>query len=160
MCRWWKSCDQQRRKDDHLSIVAGLSKLQSKELEKHDIDTVEKLAKHPIPFKEKFDRGMPEGFVRVREQARVQVTSRTQKKPIYELLSLEADRGLLLLPEPAEGDLFFDIEGDPFVGNGGLEYLFGICDTMNGKVTYLSKWAFSFGEERTMFEWLIDLLMD
>ena len=37
-----------------------------------------------------------------------------------------AARGLNALPEPSAGDLFFDIEGDPFVGTGGLEYLLGV----------------------------------
>jgi len=29
------------------------------------------------------------------------------------------------LPDPDAGDIFFDLESDPFAGNGGLEYLFG-----------------------------------
>ena len=57
VCRWWKVCDTQRRQDDHLSIVAGLSKLHTRELESHKIDTVANLAKHSIPFNEKFKRG-------------------------------------------------------------------------------------------------------
>src|ERR1700730_7220615 len=32
ICRWWKECDARRRHDDHLSFVAGASKLQRKEL--------------------------------------------------------------------------------------------------------------------------------
>jgi len=160
VCRWWKVCDQQRRKDDHLSIVAGVSKLQTRELERHSIDTVEKLASHPMPFKEKFNRGTPEGFVRIREQARVQATSRKQNKPIFEMLALEGGRGLHLLPDPSKGDVFFDIEGDPFVGKAGMEYLFGIVDLKpDGTSQYYRKWAMSPDEERTMFEWFIDLLI-
>ena len=34
--------------------------------------------------------------------------------------------GLAALPEPSVGDLFFDIEGDPYVGDSGLEYLLGV----------------------------------
>ena len=33
--------------------------------------------------------------------------------------------GLTRLPAPSAGDIFFDFEGDPFVDEGGLEYLFG-----------------------------------
>ena len=39
--------------------------------------------------------------------------------------------GFALLPPPSAGDLFFDIEGDPFVEEGGadgLEYLFGVIE--------------------------------
>ena len=39
-------------------------------------------------------------------------------------------RGFALLPQPSPGDLFFDIEGDPFwEPSGGLEYLFGVAGT-------------------------------
>ena len=38
----------------------------------------------------------------------------------------EPERGFAKLPAPDAGDLFFDFEGDPFVGEAGLEYLFGI----------------------------------
>ena len=59
----------------------------------------------------------------------------------YELLDPERDaagqlvpnRGLLALPEPAAGDLFFDIEGARYYSEDGrefgLQYLFGIVDT-------------------------------
>ena len=39
------------------------------------------------------------------------------------------DRGLSVLPEPNVGDLFFDIEGDPFAFWEGIEYLFGVWAT-------------------------------
>jgi len=32
----------------------------------------------------------------------------------------------LRLPEPSVGDVFVDLEGDPFVGEKGLQYLFGL----------------------------------
>ena len=43
------------------------------------------------------------------------------------------NRGLLALPEPCMGDLFFDIEGARYYSEDGkefgLQYLFGIVDT-------------------------------
>src|SRR4030095_6775654 len=36
VCRWWPACDQQRRRDDHLSLVAGITRLQTRELEGRD----------------------------------------------------------------------------------------------------------------------------
>ena len=38
ICKWWQLCNERRRKDDHLSFIAGMGKLQitgSKELEDH-----------------------------------------------------------------------------------------------------------------------------
>ena len=42
--------------------------------------------------------------------------------------ALVPDRGLWALPEPSPGDLFLDLEGDPFYGSDeidGVDYLFG-----------------------------------
>ena len=77
---------------------------------------------------------------KVREQARLQLQSAQQGKTLYELLdperdadgALVADRGLSAVPTPNEGDLFFDIEGDPFAFWEGLEYLFGVWETPQG----------------------------
>ncbi len=46
-------------------------------------------------------------------------------KPIYETLPLAPNTGLYRLPEPSPGDIFLDLEADPFVGEEGLEFLFG-----------------------------------
>ena len=46
--------------------------------------------------------------------------------PLHELLPGAAGRGFARLPPPSAGDVFFDIEGDPYWGRrAGLEYLFG-----------------------------------
>src|SRR6202034_2219343 len=44
ICRWWAECDRQRRRDDHLSLVAGISRLQEKQLGDWDVKTVVGLA--------------------------------------------------------------------------------------------------------------------
>ena len=44
---------------------------------------------------------------------------------LYERLEPLLEMGLARLHEPSPGDIFFDLEGDPFVGDGGIEYLFG-----------------------------------
>jgi predicted RecB family nuclease len=53
ICRWWSECDTQRRKDDHLSLVAGIRKLQRKQLNTWQISTVEKLAKLALPLEQR-----------------------------------------------------------------------------------------------------------
>src|SRR5207249_4177700 len=50
VCRWWPRCDKQRRADDHLCLVAGISRLQMRELEERDIATLARLAKEPLPI--------------------------------------------------------------------------------------------------------------
>jgi predicted RecB family nuclease len=157
ICRWFRECDAVRRGDDHLSLVAGIGRQQRTQLEAWDTATMAKLALMEIPLKEKPLRGSREGMVRVREQARVQVAGRTQKKCVHELLDVVADTGFCRLPEPSEGDMFVDLEGDPFVGLCGLQYMFGFASVdAGGKLTYEKRWALDRAEEKSGFEWLVD----
>ena len=71
------------------------------------------------------ERGRPETYDRLAHQARLQLQARTTGRPPVEPLPIEPGRGLCRLPAPCRGDVFLDFEGDPFVGQGGLEYLTG-----------------------------------
>jgi hypothetical protein len=55
----------------------------------------------------------------------IQVQGRLTGEVIYEALPVISGYGLTCLPAPSSGDIFFDLEGDPYVGEGGLEFLFG-----------------------------------
>src|SRR6202795_3461221 len=127
ICRWFKECDARRRADDHLSLVAGIRRQQRDQFEEWDAETMAKLATLPIPLKERPKHGARAGYERAREQARVQVEGRTEKKLVHEALPVAAGIGFCRLPEPAVDDLFVDLEGDPFVGEQGLQYLFGLA---------------------------------
>ncbi len=53
------------------------------------------------------------------------------------------------------------LEGDPFVGEGGLEYLFGVLTTKeDGDLGYQNRWALERSRERAAFEWFIDLTFE
>ena len=160
ICRWRETCQKRRRSDDHLCLVAGISKLQINELKQRGITTVKGLADMPLPLEWTPDRGSTEPYNRIREQARVQVEAREAHEGIFELLPVENGFGLTRLPEPSDGDIFFDLEGDPFVGERGLEYLFGylfIGET--AEAVYRSQWAFSRAEEKQVFEDFVDFVM-
>jgi predicted RecB family nuclease len=160
ICRWWAECDAEWRKLDHLSLVAGISRLQRKQLSAWEVNTVEQLAILPLPIQNRPEYGSKEGYVKVREQARVQVAARTQAQPVYEVLPVTDEHGLSLLPAPSSGDIFFDLEGDPFVGVGGREYLFGfVCENEMGEPVYDSHWALTPNEEKHAFEWFVDTIM-
>ena len=69
----------------------------------------------------------------------------------FELLPLEAERGFGLLPKPSPGDLFFDIEGDPFwEPDRGLEYLFGVTEVTDGEPHFTALWAHDRAGEKSM----------
>jgi predicted RecB family nuclease len=161
ICRWFRECDAKRRADDDLSLVAGIRRLQQNELEEWDVNTVAKLAVLPIPLKKKPNYGSREGLERVREQARVQVAGRTAQKPVHELiLPIAEGMGFCRLPAPSPADLFVDLEGDPFVGESGFQYLFGLAyKDASGRLTYEKRWALDRAQEKVGFEWLVDEIM-
>ena len=161
ICRWWKECHSRLRDEDHLCFVAGVSKLQRKELIFQGVPTLEALARLPLPIPFNPSRGAREGFVRIREQARIQLEARAEGELKFERLPLEPDKGLFRLPSPSVGDIFLDLEGDPFVGQGGLEYLFGIATTdKDGNFAYQGRWALDRRQERAAFEWFIDFTFE
>ncbi|PYU13384.1 MAG: nuclease [Acidobacteria bacterium] len=157
VCRWFRECDQQRRGDDHLSLVAGVRRQQRKQLEEWNTETMVKLAELPIPLKERPKRGSREAIEHVREQARLQVAGRNGNKLVHELLPVVEATGFCRLPEPSRGDVFLDLEGDPFAGEQGLQYLFGFAVwNADGELSYEKQWALNRDEEKKGFEWLVD----
>jgi len=160
VCRWWPACDAQRRRDDHLSFVAGIGRLQTRELQARQVRTLEALASEPLPLSWKPARGAVETYERAREQARVQRQGRTSGRVLYELLPQQAGWGLERLPAPSPGDVFFDLEGDPFVGRSGREYLFGWAVEEQGHPHYQCLWALDPAAERSAFEAFVDGVMD
>ena len=171
VCRWSEMCEARRRADDHLSLVAGISARQRKALVARDFSTVSRLAAAPIPFDPPLDGSSAAAVERVREQARIQVEGRGRKPPLHEVLlpksgePIDPERGLAILPEPAPGDLFFDIEGDPYAFDDGIDYLFGVLDAQG---TFTPFWAYdperpseiNLAGEKAAFESFIDFVAE
>ncbi len=160
-CRWWKDCNKKWHVDDHLSLIAGIRSNQTKELDQQGISTLEIYAKETKPFRTKPEQGNEETYQKIHHQAQVQLKGRVEKKMLYDLLPIEPLRGLNRLPETSKGDLYFDIEGDHFYEEGGLEYLFGISYiTDEGELDYKSFWAKDRVEEKKMFEEFMVFILD
>lgn len=160
ICRWWKRCDAQRHTDDYLSLIAGIRTLHRNELTRQGVETLEQYARISEPLREKPERGNIESYRSIHEQAKIQLEGRIQNKLLYKLLASDPGRGLYRLPEPNKGDIYFDIEGDPFYGEGGLEYLLGVTyQNENGGFVYSGRWAMDQREEKKIFENFIDFIM-
>jgi uncharacterized protein len=157
LCRWEGVCDARREADDHLSLVANMRRVQRVRLNEAEIATVAQLgAATPA---QRPPRIGAHTFEALREQARLQLEQRATGEARYELLEPEEGRGFARLPEPSEGDLFFDMEGDPFF-EGGLEYLFGVTSIEAGEARFRAFWAKSRADEKRAFEDFIDFVME
>jgi len=145
-----------------LTVVAGLGVDQARKLEAQGVTTFRQLA-------ESTERSVPRikvaTFDKLRSQARLQVgaMAHPDAPPPYELLPCPGPGiGLAGLPTPSQGDVFFDIESDPFAEEGGLEYLFGVgwVEEDGESFHYRTFWAHTPAEEKQAFEDLVDFLTE
>ena len=157
VCTWWPLCIDRRRTDDHLSLVAGMNRSATKKLTLAGVPTLTALARTPVDLRVK-DLG-PRSLERLRNQARLQADYAETRELRYELIPPDDEntgRGLAALPEPSPLDLFFDIESDPWAIEGGLEYLFGTVEQVDGEARYDALWAHDREAEKRIFETFID----
>lgn len=148
LCRWREHCAGVWESEDSLFRIAGISRSQVAKLEAAGVATMAGLA----GCEDRVPRLADPTLERLRLQARLQ-TDRPEKGPHHVLRQAVEGKGFDLLPEPAAGDLFYDIEGDPFyseAGIDGLEYLHGIW----GGENFTAIWAHDHAAERKA---LIDL---
>ena len=156
VCRWALVCEARRRADDHLSLVAGLGRDQARKLAAVEIRTVADLAKSTLIRVPKIGEAT---FERLRHQAALQVIERETSAVTSEMLPPEQGRGLALLPLKSPGDLFFDMESDPWAEDGGLEYLFGVVEVNEGAPRFHAFWGLDRAGEKKAFEDFIDFVM-
>ncbi len=168
VCRWAAECVARRRTDDHLSLVAGISARQRRALSDRGVPTLEALGDLALPMEPRLEGTSAGALARVHDQARIQLQGRREGRLFYELLlpagdAIDPERGLATLPPPAPGDLFFDIEGDPYAFDDGLDYLFGVLE-MDG--TFHAFWSrdaageFSLEGERLAFQAVMDFFAE
>ena len=167
ICQWWTDCDKQRREDDHLGFVAGIQSTQIKELKRQNINTLSALATSEKPLTEPPRKGTEQAYQQIHHQAKIQHRGINSGKPeiefqevIYPDEQQNQLRGFLRLPEPDEGDLFFDIESARHAPGGGLEYLLGYAygDASDPGFKYI--WGMNSKAEKAAFEQFIDLVTD
>jgi len=158
ICRWDDACKAKRRADDHLSLVAGMRRDHIAKLEGAGIAGAAALARA-------HDGARPEGmseetFAKLRRQARLQLRAREEGGIHHELIAHAPPMGFSLLPVPARGDVFFDMEGDPLYEPGrGLEYLFG-CWLPDDEPHFRAFWGCDRDAEKAAFEAFVDFIVD
>jgi RecB family nuclease, putative, TM0106 family len=158
VCGHCDACEEQIQLSRDVLLVAGMRVTQRAKLADAGIHTIDELAASTGPV-----GGMAEATVAgLRQQARLQVSADDAGPPPVLVHNPSA---LAALPQPEDGDIFFDFEGDPLYTEGvarpgtrtqwGLDYLFGLIEADG---TYRAFWAHSFVEERRALREFLDYL--
>jgi predicted RecB family nuclease len=159
-CDFIAVCRQQWEDDDSLTRVASMRRDQIAKLDTGGLTTLTALGEATAHDRPK--RLAAGTYEALRDQAELQLRRyRTGDVPIH-LLEPKPKRGFGLLPPPSDGDIFFDMEGDPlFEPAAGLEFLFGVLwRDPSGTTTYRAFWAEDREEEKRAFEAFIDFVVE
>lgn len=155
-CDFAARCTEEWREADNPTFVAGIRGDQMIKLERAGVTTLSALAALPL------DSTIPgignDTLSKLIGQARLQKRGADEGRGLVEVLPSAPLRGFAILPAPQEGDLFYDIEGDPLYPEG-LEYLHGLWGPLGerGEMTFVPIWAHDHAAEKLAFEQLMDL---
>lgn len=157
-CSWRDACASERAAADDLSLVANIRREQVLALREVGIATVAALA---AAEPERKPPAMAAAtWEKLRDQAGLQAAAQRDGLHRYHLLPPDTRSGFALLPPPAPGDLYFDMEGDPFVAGGSLEYLFGTAErNADGGVDFTAHWAHDRAAERAVAQQIVDAIV-
>ncbi|MFA5990316.1 MAG: TM0106 family RecB-like putative nuclease [Sphingomonas sp.] len=155
LCRWSDRCHEQWEAEDSLALVAGISRSQRQKLEAAGVMTMAGLGTRS----ERVPKMAAETQRKLVAQARLQSARRAGGPPSVELRDAEPGKGFGLLPAPDDGDVFYDIEGDPYFP-GGLEYLHGVWFREDGEWEFRAFWAHTREDEGHAAAGLLGFLVD
>ena len=157
-CRWQSQCEDGRRAANDLSLVQNIRSTTRLALVENGIRTVAELAEatdeqRPTAPKEV----SKETFSTLRAQAALQIKGAGLTTPLCEVRDFDA---LGLMPNSDPGDIWFDMEGDPFAQLGaGLEYMFGYTFLKNGQLDFSTFDAIDRASEKEAFKNFIDYVL-
>jgi predicted RecB family nuclease len=159
-CEFQSHCEAQWRADDALAFVANSRENERNVLEAAGVVTVAQLARRSEAVADLRE----EKRERLASQAALQVTSRMAQgdPPAFEFIAVSEDpvygHGFEFLPEPDNGDVFFDFEGDPFwTPQHDLVFLVGLLyqDATGGWI-YDDRWADDLASQQSMIKGLVE----
>lgn len=158
-CRWSEECKSDWKASDHLCEIAGITSAQIHKLRGAGITTLAALAR--LPESRSVASLSQETLLKLRSQAGLQLQKRESGQSCLEMLPATPGKGFARLPEPCEGDLYFDMEGNPLNEDGAaLEYLFGFVHReASHEARFTCFWAHDRIEEKRAFEQAVDFIM-
>lgn len=162
ICAWRPDCEARRDTDDHLSLVAGIRFDQIRKLQGAGIGTLAQLAQADAARRPpKLAEPTFANLCRQAEQQHFHREARRagREQHFYAFRPMRDERsGFAKMPEPSDGDIFFDIEGDPiYRADRGLEYLWGFYLPKENE--YRAFWATDVSAEQAAFEGAVDFIV-
>ncbi len=155
-CRWSTWCEAGRRDARDVSLVQGIRSTTRQRLIDGGLPTIDALA--VAADGQRPTRVSRDTFDRLRAQSDIQIRGERAGEVLYEITDPIVLAGL---PARSPEDLWFDMEGDPYSGNGrGLEYMFGFGFLTGGAFDFGTTEAHDIATERTAFEGFIDIVME
>ncbi|WP_250279839.1 TM0106 family RecB-like putative nuclease [Frankia sp. Cppng1_Ct_nod] len=158
-CAFTGHCEKGREAARDLSLVAGMRTDSRRKLRAAGISSVEDLA---VAGDAQRPPSMAAAtFAGLRLQAELQViqdaTRTDDDRTGTVTVRVVAPDGLASLPVPDAGDIYFDMEGDPYaLDNTGLEYLFGAVTLDETGEVFHPFWAHDRAAEKRAFERFVD----
>lgn len=155
-CTWASHCADGRRSARDLSLIQGIRSSSRERLVAAGVETIDKMARAEI--EQKPARLGEQTFRNLKAQASIQLRGERGGEVLAELINeVELSR----FPKTSDGDIWFDMEGDPYADAGqGLEYMFGWVILEDGKTKFDTFDAKSLDEEQKAFEDFIDFVME
>lgn len=158
-CRWEKHCEKGRREFDDLSLIQGIRSTTRLALVSAGIKTVSDMANASDDLRAAGNKEIAEEtFENLRSQAEIQLRGRTNQEGIP-IFDVKDEIGFGLIPMPSLGDVWFDIEGDPYAEKGeGLEYMFGYVTRQGEELVFKTFDAEDRNQEKKAFGDFIEFI--
>ena len=157
-CRWKEHCTTGRVEDRDLSLIYGIRSTTRQILIESGIKTIDEMSKVKDEQRKDLTKNISnETFERLRDQAKLQIKGEGLVTPIFEV---KDPAQLRLIPASSEGDIWFDMEGDPYSEGGGLEYMFGYLIKENGQLKFHTFEAKTKSEEKKAFADFIEFVIE
>lgn len=154
-CAWSKNCESGRRTDRDLSLIQGIRSLSRERLVKSGIRTIDQMAS--ADASQRPGRVGAGTFENLQKQAEIQLRAERTGSVLADLIDAEQ---LSRFPLSSPGDIWFDMEGDPYANEGkGHEYMFGYVFLQDGVRKFETVDAKFLHEEKKAFEDFIDFVM-
>jgi uncharacterized protein len=154
-CKFAEFCDSGRHRDRDVSMIQGIRSITRTHLVEAGLTTIDAVA-----ASQPADRPTLisiDTFENLRAQSALQVEGERQGKILHEVTE---PRVLIGLPARSPGDIWFDMEGDPYApGPAGLEYMFGFAFMRDSEFMFETFEAHDTVTEKIAFEAFIDEVM-